>query len=82
MTKELQRRLGCSQDAAYKASRSVTPDDETEDESSTDPEDAEPASAAADQGPSELLRQFISQVKARMERDKIPASAPEGSANR
>jgi len=70
------------QDAAYKASRPATPDDEAEEESPTDPEDAEPASAAADQGPSELLRQFISQVKARMERDKIPASAPEGSANR
>jgi hypothetical protein len=59
------------QDAAYKASRSATPDDEDEEDSSAEPEDAEPVSTAANQNPSELLRQFISQVKARIERDKV-----------
>ena len=59
------------QDAAYKASRSATPDDETEGGGSDEPEDAEPASAAGNQSPSELLRQFIVQVKAKIERDKV-----------
>jgi hypothetical protein len=59
------------QDAAYKASRSAAPDDETEGGGSDEPEDAEPASAAGNQSPSELLRQFIVQVKAKIEPDKV-----------
>jgi hypothetical protein len=70
------------EDAAYKASRSATPEDEAEEKSSTDPEDAEPVSAAAKQSPSELLRQLLSQVTAKIERDSGVRTAPSPPSER
>jgi hypothetical protein len=73
---------GLFEDAASKASRSARLAEEGEDESSEEADDGEPVSVAANQTPSELLRQFISQVKAKIERDQISQNASNVSRTR
>jgi len=73
---------GLLQDAAYKAGPAPTPGEEIEDRSSDEPEDNESASVAANQSPNELLRHFISQVKAKVAQEPIPQSASPSASRR